>query len=230
MEKKQSASIWRERLRFLCRISIKTIYFNFHYLPLSQAIHMPFLISKKVYFKRTFGSVILELPPRFGLIQIGFGDVGIFDYRYSRTIWDVSGSVVFKGKTRLGHGTKIAVGEHGTLLLGHNFTISGQSSIVAFHHVSFGNDCLLSWDTLIMDTDLHNIKDINGTVVNTNRPVKVGNHVWIGCRCLILKGTVIPDNCIIGANSHLNKPLEKENSVYTGNPARLISENKTWEN
>lgn len=39
-----------------------------------------------------------------------------------------------------------------------------------------------------MDTDFHKIKNEDGVQINTNSPVLIGDHVWIGCRALILKG------------------------------------------
>ena len=222
--------IWKERFRFLLKISLKTIYFNFKYLPFKQAIHFPIIIAKKVKLKRLKGKIIIEDIVYFKQIEIGFNDVGIFDYNYSRTIWDVSGIVIFKGRARIGHGSKIAVGENGTLVIGKNFTIVSESTIIAFNKISFGDDCLLSWDILVMDTDMHEIKNEFGNVINSNKEISIGHHVWIGCRSLILKGSVVPDNCVIGANSHLFKPLSDSSCVYVGNPSKIAVKNIYWQN
>jgi acetyltransferase-like isoleucine patch superfamily enzyme len=45
---------------------------------------------------------------------------------------------------------------------------------------------------------------------------------------LILKGAIIPNNCVIGANSFVGKHLEKENAVYGGQPARILKEEIIW--
>jgi acetyltransferase-like isoleucine patch superfamily enzyme len=221
--------LWKKRLQFICRISIKTVFFNLKYLPFHQARHLPILISKKVNFVKKGGKVLLEASPKFGIVRIGFGEVGIIDYKYTRTQWDVSGKVVFKGKALIGYGGSIAVGENGELIFGTNFILTARSSIVAFNKVTFGDDCLLSWDVLIMDTDFHSIRTSIGKVLNVPKEIQIGNHVWVGCRSLILKGVTIPDNCIIGANSHLHKSLEKENGIYVGNPIKLVSEDITWD-
>jgi len=216
-------------LKFLKRISIRSLYFNLKYLPFKQAIHLPILISRKVYLRRMSGKIKLDCPISSGLVRLGFGDIGIFDDKVSRTIWDVSGTVVFKGRTEIGHGSKIAVGSNGVLILGENFSISAETSIVAYSRVQFGKDCLLSWDVLIMDTDLHSIRNDKGEVVNPTKPIIIGDNVWIGSRSMILKGVQIPNNCVIGANSMVNKTLDIGNGVYAGNPVKLIKENITWE-
>lgn len=51
--------------------------------------------------------------------------------------------------------------------------------------------------------------------------VKVGNNVFIGRRATILPGTVIGDNCVIGAGSVVRGNLES-GGVYAGVPARRI--------
>ena len=219
----------KSKIKFFCRIGFKTLYFNFKYLPFKQAVHLPFFISRKVYFREISGSILLDCPVSPGIVRIGFGDVGIFDDKKSRTIWDVTGTVLFKGKADIGHGSKIAVGCDGKLVFGRNFQISAESSIIAFSEIQFGDNCLLSWDVLIMDTDLHNIRDLNGNIINEAKPVLIGDKVWIGCRSLILKGVSIPCNCIIGANSMVNKSLEKESCVYAGQPVKYIKEIISWE-
>lgn len=49
-------------------------------------------------------------------------------------------------------------------------------------------------------------------------PVKIGNNVFIGMRSLVLPGTIIEDNVIVGAGSVVRGKLEK-NGIYIGNPA-----------
>ena len=65
---------------------------------------------------------------------------------------------------------------------------TAETSIVAFTEIRFGNNCLLSWDILVMDTDFHKLKDEFGNIINKPRPIIIGDRIWIGCRCLILKG------------------------------------------
>ena len=211
------------------KLNFKTLYFNFKYLPFRQAVKLPFVISNKLYLRKTFGKVLLDCPISTGMVHIGYGEVGIFDDKKSRSVWDVAGTVIFKGKCHIGHGSKISVGEQGSLIFGENFTITAESTIVAYSEVRFGKNCLLSWDILVMDADLHKIKDKTGSVLNAPRPISIGNDVWIGCRCLILKGAIIPDGSILGANSTVSKKLESERCIYVGNPAESVREDITWE-
>ncbi len=214
--------------RFFQKMNVRTLYFNFKYLPFNQAIKLPILLSSNLCLKKCSGQIYIDAPVKTGMIQIGFGDVGLFDKKKSRSIWEVSGIVRFKGECHIGHGSKISVGPKGKLIFGKNFLMTAESTIACFHHVEFGDNSLLSWDILIMDTDYHSIIDESGKVVNPDKPVIIGSKVWIGCRCLILKGTVIPNNCVIGANTTVTGTLEIENALYAGNPCKLLKQNITW--
>lgn len=208
----------------------KTIFFNFKYFDFETAKKLPVLISNRVILKKTDGKIHINCKSiKTGMIKIGYGSVGIFDPKRSRTIWQVSGNVTFNGSCNIGHGSKISVNNNGTLVLGNKFSISAESSIVCNKKISFGNDCLLSWDILIMDTDFHKILDNANEIINKDEEISIGNKVWIGCRCTILKGTHIKDNAVIGANSCLaGKLVNGCNQIIGGNPPKILRQEIHW--
>lgn len=65
------------------------------------------------------------------------------------------------------------------------------------------------------------IKAVSGEILGNQNSVYIGNNVFIGLRSIILPGTKIGDNVIIGAGSVVKGNLESD-SVYAGNPARKI--------
>ena len=208
----------------------KTVYFNFKYLPFQQAIHFPIILSRKVYLNEVKGKIIIKGKISTGMIKIGYRGVEIFDHQKSRAIWQVSGAVIFNGRARIGHGSKISVGKEGTLIFGDNFTVTAESTIIASTKtIEFGSNCLLSWDVLMMDTDFHDIKDKNNVIINNSEDIRVGSHVWIGCRVLVLKGSVIPHNAIIAAGSLVSKKLEGEYKIFGGLPVKELQSDVHWE-
>ena len=50
----------------------------------------------------------------------------------------------------------------------------------------------------------------------------IGNHVWIGTRVTILKGTTVAENCMVGAASLLCKSYTAPNCVLAGVPANEV--------
>ena len=206
----------------------KTIYFNFHYLPLSQAIKLPIMLSHKVRLMECSGKIILPKKVHIRMIQIGFEGVGIFDAKYSRSIWQVSGTVIFNGTAAIGHGSKISVGKDAVLTIGNHFCITAESSIVCQKEITFGDDVLISWENLFIDTDFHHVKQ-NGNAINPPEKIIIGNHVWIGCRCTILKGSTIPSNSILGARSLVNKAVgNTERAIIAGSPAKVLKSDVDW--
>lgn len=93
-------------------------------------------------------------------------------------------------------------------------------------YITIGTDCMFSSNINIFNSDTHQIIFEN-KVINTNKSIRIGNHVWIGKNSSILKGTMIGDNVIVGMNSTVTKDIE-EGKMVVGNPARVIKNNITW--
>ncbi len=215
----------------ILKVSIwKTVCFNFFYFPFLTAIKFPVLIARNFRLKQLQG--IVELPVKFRTagIRLGFGDMGHFDTRTQRGIWQNNGVVKFKGDAFIGLGSCISVNSNGVLEMGANFNITAKSTILVHKNVSIGNDCLLSWDILIMDTDFHPIFDQDDQIINASKEVRIGHHVWIGCQSLILKGSLIANGCVIGAGSKISGHLNTENSIYAGEPLVVKRSDIRWGN
>lgn len=128
----------------------------------------------------------------------------------------------------LGLGTNLVVAESGSLFLGNKLIITGRSTIICRNRIEFGADTLVSWDVLFMDTDYHPIYDKDKMTINNEKPIVVGNKTWIGCRSLILKGSVIPDGSVIAAGSVIAGILTKKDAIYTSNK-KILKENVYWQ-
>lgn len=204
-------------LKYLFKVNPwKTVYFNLRYFPLKIAMKMPVFIFRRTKFLILKGKITIESPISTGMVKIGPHGLGTQDMLYSRTMLELRGKLIITGKTNIGRGCKISIGSDAMLKLGKNFTITGDSTIICFKEITFGDDCLLSWDILLMDTDFHKITNDGGDIINGNKPIKVGKHVWIGCRSTILKGVTIPNNSVISANSTITKSVDEENCIIGG--------------
>ena len=205
----------------------KTLRFNLHYFPLKTALKLPVVVSHRTYLRELHGKVELPKKVETAMVKIGFGDVGHYDRKRSRTIWQVSGTVCFGGKASIGHGSKISV--RGDLKLGADFNMTAESTIVCAKEIRFGDDCLLSWDILVMDTDEHSLYNKMNDRINPDKAIVVGNHVWIGCKCVLLKGAEVPDNTVVAAGTMLKSAFDGENQVIGGNPPTVLKCDIRWE-
>ncbi len=191
------------RVYLLFRAIPKTLRFNFRYFGPRGLLELPVLVSHRVKLARLSGTVTVRNTKR-AAIQIGFGNVGIFDEERSRTIWENEGRIQFDSRAVIGHGSKISVASTGRVLFGDHFTVTAESTIRCATQIVFGSNCLLSWDILVMDQDFHPLIDQNGRQLNPDQPIIIGDNVWIGCRSLILKGSIIPPGiCGCGGDARL---------------------------
>ena len=194
---------------------LKTIVFNFHYFPFRSAIRFPAFVFRHTKLEKMGGKISVFGPITSGMLAIGPRNSGTIDGFYERTIWHVEGGVKLTGQCVVGRGSRISIGPKGILTFGSNFKITCRSTIICHKGVSFGDDCLLSWDILIMDTDFHRI--VRGDkVINEPSCVEIGNHVWVGCKTTILKGVSICDDVVIAANSTVTRNVEIPKSIYGG--------------
>ena len=65
-------------------------------------------------------------------------------------------------------------------------------------------------------------------VLNIGKIIKIGNHVWIGRRVDLLKGTKINDNSIVGFGSVVTGNIDESNVVIAGFPAKVIKTGVNW--
>ena len=86
------------------------------------------------------------------------------------------------------------------------------------HLVEIGDNVGISTNVTILAHDASTKKKIGYTKI---AGVKIGNGSWVGSGCIILPGTTIGDNVIIGAGSVVRGTIP-DNSVAIGNPAKVI--------
>lgn len=93
----------------------KSIYVSFRLFPFLQALKIPILCRYNVKCKSLKGNAVVKKTDspivKTGMIEIGFGHVGVFDKRYSRSILEINGCIHIdgNGKYHFGHGCRICV-------------------------------------------------------------------------------------------------------------------------
>ena len=137
--------------------------------------------------------------------------------------------IIIKDNAQLENVTFWIEDEYNEITIGKNTTFHGNCQLAACEGTSIfiGEDCMFSHDIYIRTTDSHSIIKDNKRI-NIAKNVTIGNHVWIGMQCLILKGADIPDGCIIGARSIVSSSEMESNCIYAGQPAKLINKDIIW--
>lgn len=108
--------------------------------------------------------------------------------------------------------------------LGERVFIGADCQFNSCTKITIGNDCLVASNTTFVDAGHANAL---GTLINkqpiTSGSITLGNDVWIGTHCAILKGVTIGNGSIVGAGSVVNKSIP-ENQIWAGVPAKFIKE------
>ena len=110
------------------------------------------------------------------------------------------------------------------VIVGDDVGMSGVT-VYARERIEIGSHCRIGANTKILDNDFHPVDPaLRLRASNENmgvRPVRIGENVFIGCNCLILKGVTIGDNTTIGAGSVVSRDIPA-NCVAAGNPAAVV--------
>lgn len=97
--------------------------------------------------------------------------------------------------------------------------------------VTIGDNCMFARGILIRPSDGHSVIDKDsGELLNAGKNITISNNVWVAGNVAILKGVNIQENCVIGHGSVMTMKQTEANSIYAGNPARLIKQNVEWKN
>lgn len=151
----------------------------------------------------------------FGLSIKVYGNDNVVEIKNKAVIFGLR--IVVRGED-----CRVVIGEHFTENINCMITCMGRDN-----YIIIGDDCMLSENIDIWNTDSHQITDIDGKTINNSKPIIIGNHVWIGKNCTVLKGVSIGDNSIIGMSSVVTKNIDA-NSIYVGNPARKVKDGVSW--
>jgi len=123
--------------------------------------------------------------------------------------------VVVKNKCYFGDGSRLEVGDRSQL--GQNSRLNGA--------ITIGSDVLMGPDVIMMSTS-HEFSrldiPINQQKNAPEKPIIIGDDVWVGTRVIILPGVHIGSHSIIAAGAVVTKSFP-DMSVVGGVPANLLS-------
>jgi acetyltransferase-like isoleucine patch superfamily enzyme len=135
--------------------------------------------------------------------------------------------LIVTGKVVVGDGAIIWLHPGAVLELGANTLINPNTKIVVKESVRIGQDCAISWDVLITDADWHFFLAPGGTKKKDTSPVEIGDHVWIGARCTVLKGSRVGSGAVIGAHSVVTGHVPPK-SVFRNAYAQQVRTDVEW--
>ncbi|WP_114908061.1 acyltransferase [Ornithinimicrobium murale] len=144
------------------------------------------------------------------------------------------GDVYIRGWLHISHGTSVVIGAGTRVTRGVHINGGGRVRIGeeclpngcwigARSEVVIEDQALIS-NCDITDSDFHNLAPEARQLPPDDRatkPVHVGRNVWIGARAIVLKGTVIGSDSMIGAGAVVRGVVPCR-VLMTGNPGRVV--------
>lgn len=118
----------------------------------------------------------------------------------------------------------------GSITLGSNIHISAFCALYGSHGITMQDYSGLSARTIIYSA----MDDFSGDYLIgpihpkelthvVGGPVLIERYVQVGVNCVIYPGLVLPEGCVIGAMTLVNRPIEPW-SIYVGIPARKLKD------
>lgn len=107
----------------------------------------------------------------------------------------------------------------GILEIGSHCFFNTNTSITCLEKITIGEYCKFGNNLVIVDHD-HNFKEGNtaGTSKTTEEftsgKITIGNRVWVGANCVILKGVTIGDDAVVAAGSIVRKDIPAGATYY----------------
>ena len=116
---------------------------------------------------------------------------------------DKESSVRIDGSVTLRSGSLLAGRKQARIVVKGSIFINRNCYIVAHEGITIGNGVTIGPSCCIVDHD-HDTSN-KGKMVTA--PISIGDNVWIGANCVVLKGISIGKGAIIGAGSIVTKDV-----------------------
>jgi acetyltransferase-like isoleucine patch superfamily enzyme len=105
---------------------------------------------------------------------------------------------------------QLIVGEHSAITHRHLIDCTNSVTIGKFTTVAgFQSQVITHW------IDIEQSRQ-------TSAPARVGDYCFVGTNCVLIGGSALPDFCVLGAKSLLNKAFTETYQLYGGVPAQSI--------
>ena len=151
---------------------------NFRKLPFSTACKLPILVYGKLKIYDLSGRIIIRGPVCRGLVKVGRN----VDSHYSTCLpgqWTISHDLIFNGHIMISGGVTIETYK-GPLELGRCCVIGSGTMLKSQYGIIIGDFTRIAYGCVIMDTNMHFIKDIEtGRIGKVTGPIVIGQRCWL---------------------------------------------------
>lgn len=105
--------------------------------------------------------------------------------------------------------------------VGKNVFFNFNVCLVDDADIFLGDDCLVGPGCHLITAQHPVSPRLRKNLLQFNKPIHIGNNVWLGAGAIILPGVTIGDNSIVAAGSVVTRDVEA-NVIVAGSPAKVM--------
>ncbi len=142
------------------------------------------------------------------------------------------GCLIYLSKSGHEYRLDATVYKNSVLYFGENNYFNGTVHMILSEqkNIFVGRGNLLSFGVWMRTADPHLIYDAETMKrINPSKSIFVGDHVWLGQECMLLKGTQLHSGSIVGARALVAGKEIPSNESWGGNPAVKIADGIFWD-
>jgi acetyltransferase-like isoleucine patch superfamily enzyme len=167
----------------------------------------------KALFRRILSLLYLSLLKIFHINTLKFSPLQLISLSTRFVI--NKGNIHFGRKIGTRRNVEFRVSNGGKITVGNNSFFNNGCLINSMAEIKIGSNVQFGPNVMVYDHD-HDFR-VNGGIKSgkyRKSPIVIGNNVWIGAGCVILRGTTIGENSIVAAGSVIKGDLPP-NTIIT---------------
>ncbi|PJK16913.1 maltose O-acetyltransferase [Chryseomicrobium excrementi] len=133
--------------------------------------------------------------------------------------------LTFGENLKIRSGVKIHLRKAAKITIGDNTFINYNSMIVSHEQIIIGRNVQIGPNVMIFDHD-HDFRSENGVsdMKYKTDPIQIGDNVWIGANSVILRGTKIGENTVVGAGAIIKGEYEKNAIILNKSEITVLTQ------
>ena len=158
----------------------------------------------------------------FHFLEFRFTLLNLFS-PFTEVDLDKGAFLILKKSVKAKSGVKIKVRKGARVEIGEKTSFNHGCMIVSHNNIIIGNDVQFGPNVFLYDHD-HDFRKKDGlkNLEYKSAPIIIGNNVWVGANVVILRGTTIGDNCVIGAGAVI-KGAYSSNSIIVQKREEVVT-------
>jgi acetyltransferase-like isoleucine patch superfamily enzyme len=105
--------------------------------------------------------------------------------------------------------------------IGERTAVVNGCEMIARTQIVIGADCRIGPRCSFIDADFHGIKPNERSTLGVTKPIVVEDNVWFGAEVMVLKGSHIGKDAVIGARTVVSKDVSA-GDIIVGSPMKII--------